>query len=670
MTSSATLALVLLCAGAAAAQEIKISGQAGFGARAVRGEVAPVTVEIENRGPDREIELALTWGAGVLQQQTRVTLPSLSGRRGPTVRLRVTLPSKGRKVVSTPLLAPDLEDAAVWAFAIDGSGQTLAGEALLVRLLPAETRLVAFVGADRPGGLNFPGLETTWSRAEHLPEDPRAYAGLEALVWLDAAVSDVRGPAVLTAIREWVRLGGHLIVARSHTAGLENSPIVELLPVTLKGPASLPSVAALPGLREPLPILQAVPSTGRVRMSEGAHPLIVEGLSGAGRITFVAFDPGRPPLLGWSGLGGFWRGLLNVPDPASALPGEYATPPRSVGSIQLLQQAARFPDVPTPAIGGLFVLILVYILAVGPGDFLVLRKLRRLELTWITFPIIVVVFTLAILVLGGGFLRRSGLQRELAVVDHYPEFERRRALSSILAPSDDVYRFSDAQPLSSNFLSRSISSDPTDELTDITVHRDRTDRVDSWPLNRGATGILFADRSAENPSPVGFGWKDALLEVRNDTGSAIEEAILIVPGGVYRLPTLSPGTRTVEPRLIAQAFDEYVTRDGDPLRPDSPDYRYRGYTRYDDQFQPDVSERQLNLEIRRLLVTLMLPPSPHPAGVHPFTGFARTLSVRPWIGAGGSVLVAWRDAAPSLDVQPSPAKRSAFVMTRYFEGPP
>src|SRR5690606_1256610 len=41
-----------------------------------------------------------------------------------------------------------------------------------------------------------------------------------------------------------------------------------------------------------------------------------------------------------------------------------------------------------------FLLVVVYILLIGPGDYFLVKKvLKRMEATWITFPLIVLIFS-------------------------------------------------------------------------------------------------------------------------------------------------------------------------------------------------------------------------------------------------------------------------------------
>ena len=64
-------------------------------------------------------------------------------------------------------------------------------------------------------------------------------------------------------------------------------------------------------------------------------------------------------------------------------------------STQLRQSLEQFPGVQLVPFGWVAFFIFLYILLIGPGDYLFLKKvLKRMELTWITFPTIVVTVSL------------------------------------------------------------------------------------------------------------------------------------------------------------------------------------------------------------------------------------------------------------------------------------
>src|SRR5688572_25762236 len=117
--------------------------------------------------------------------------------------------------------------------------------------------------------------------------------------------------------------------------------------------------------------------------------------------------------------------------PPPAKPPQPSSPVKAtIGSEELISLLASFPGVAVPELRRLFLFIFIFLAVAGPLDYLVLRRLRRLRLTWITFPTYIVILCVAIVVSGAGFMRNLVMQREIAVVDHFErtKFGRRRAL--------------------------------------------------------------------------------------------------------------------------------------------------------------------------------------------------------------------------------------------------
>src|SRR5260221_676865 len=150
--------------------------------------------------------------------------------------------------------------------------------------------------------------------------------------------------------------------------------------------------------------------------------------------------------------------------------------------------------------------IILYLVVVGPLDYLLLRWLKRLEFTWFTFPTYVVLFTVFILVVGGAFIQRAAHQREIAVEDHYSDtgFTRRRVLSAVLAPADVIYKVEDAQPLSSNFIDQHLAFDTGGKITDVQISPGPVPIAGNWLLNRNYTGLAYSDRCDTGPAALSY----------------------------------------------------------------------------------------------------------------------------------------------------------------------
>src|SRR5438477_6365181 len=122
-------------------QVIRLSGTYGFGDLAVRVDHAPVTVEIENPGPSRDLVIELQWA----DPGTRQGPTSLSGRRGPVHALRLSINAGSRKTLTATMLVPDMEETSLWATALDPQGGPVARTEIFARLLRPDTRVMVWV---------------------------------------------------------------------------------------------------------------------------------------------------------------------------------------------------------------------------------------------------------------------------------------------------------------------------------------------------------------------------------------------------------------------------------------------------------------------------------------------------------------------------------------------
>jgi hypothetical protein len=667
------LGLVLSAGAAWAQQEIQVSGAAGWGGRAHRGEPAPVLLDLDNRGKrDAELTIAVTWANNFsAQAQENPSLDTVFGRIGPVHQLSLTLPAKSRKRISLTLLTPDSSQISVWAFALDAkSGRTLARGELGARLLDANKRIVGVVGLSRPEGIEDGSVELANIQPDELPEDWQGYAALEALVWMDGRANEIRSAAQVDALKQWISTGGRFCVARANTVDLGGTPVADLLPVKLGATRELASLGGgqLPDLGAV--VLESTVRKGAIRAQSEGVPLVVEMNREAGRVTFAAFDPSRAPFTGWAGTKPFWRWLLDIgrAPPLQKQNEEHA--PAAIGSRLLAEQARRFPDVAAPEIGGLFLLIILYLIVVGPLDYLLLRMLKRLEFTWFTFPGYVLLFTLFILLVGGAFIQRAAHQREIAVVDHYPEsgFVRSRALSAVLAPADVLYQVEDAQPLSSNFIQNERAGDSGSKTSDVRMLRTPRLNAENWLLNRNFTGLAMADRCASGPSPLSYAItsppkQEIQVSVKNATGEILQNCVLVTRDGIYEILSIPPGDTTVAGSRLALTTEDFAKREGRvAVQP--------GGVQVDQENgAAGIKEQELNPQVRKALIGVSFPGTE--GEPEPLTGFARGLDANRWVRSGGSILLAWplkTEAVVRFD--PKPGRYTGVTLYRFFQGPP
>jgi hypothetical protein len=283
-----------------------------------------------------------------------------------------------------------------------------------------------------------------------------------------------------------------------------------------------------------------------------------------------------------------------------------------------------------------------------------------MEFTWFTFPVYVALFTGIILWIGGSFMRSFAHQREVAVVDYYPEasFARKRAVEAILSPEEVVFQMKDAEPLDSEFLERSLYGQESEGMTSVTIRHDGGREVHDWALNRNATGLAVVDRCTREPSPLSYSVErmdrdGVMLTVRNGSETTYGPVYLATAQAVYSIAPIRPGTQGVGGSRF---------RDLASFRKSPPAVPAGGFGT--NQGAAWAMEAQLNQSIHDLLESLCF-PGDDPAR----SGIAAGLDASRWVESGGTVLLAWaRESESLVEFDPAPGQRTADVLVRVFQG--
>jgi len=249
-------------------------------------------------------------------------------------------------------------------------------------------------------------------QADDLPTRWYGYESVETVL-LTTSDPEIYRPLLqnrtpIKALQKWVERGGQLVIFCA--SGAENlladdGVLASLAPGKYKKMERLTQaqpLATFSGSEQLITrnrrIHLSVPSLidvrGQILASAGRSatnvPLVVRSRRGLGEIVFVGLDFDRPPLSDWAGRTDFLRRVLDWQDrqensPTSEQPSAEDLSGHLRNSLDL-----KFVGVQVVPFGLVALLVGVYILLIGPGDYLfVKRVLRRTELTWITFPLIV-----------------------------------------------------------------------------------------------------------------------------------------------------------------------------------------------------------------------------------------------------------------------------------------
>lgn len=222
----------------------------------------------------------------------------------------------------------------------------------------------------------------------------------------------------LEAIESWVKQGGTLILSATANANQllsENGRLARFCPGNFVGLSECSNSSRLetfcdsqekllPANNDSISIVQIADVRGTVLVDNSStknrKPLIIKTAYGLGKVIFVTFDLDTPRTAEWIGFPKLIEKLVSGAATEREATSSTASRGSSVSHFgykdligQLRVPLDRFRDVKFVKFAMIALLIGLYILCIGPGDYFLLHKFfKKMELTWITFPLVSLIF--------------------------------------------------------------------------------------------------------------------------------------------------------------------------------------------------------------------------------------------------------------------------------------
>lgn len=540
----------------------------------------PVTCEIQNDGPSFNAVIELT-GGQFGQGQVR--------------RIAVELPTHTMKRFTVPLYCTSRYRVSVEARLLNEKGRVIAERtgkdartvvdwqspllASLSRTHGGAARLPEGAGRNsslRPGATIIP--------PKYLPDNPLTLESVSMLYLHSSQAVDLKEPQS-RALLAWLHNGGHLVL------GVENPGDVKavgwlqgLLPCALGEPRLLKDHSALqqwlqtpkdeeaaararqirrqqnqPQFANPftmlltdeafesaeLPVVGATLRDGNVIIGPPDAPLALQAGRGRGTLTVLLFSPELEPFRSWKNRPWFWSRLGAVPVEWLASANVNNSGSMSLdgifGAMVDSKQIRKLP------VGWLLLLLLAYLVVIGPLDQYWLRKINRQMLTWITFPTYVVLFSLLIYFIG--YKLRSGEMEwnELHVVDVTPHGGRAdlrgRTYCSAYSPVNARYEV--ASDTGYSTLRGEVGQGGAQEISKAVVDQRGNGFAAQLQVPVWTSQLFVNDWWKQAGTPLNLTVTprgDQLdIKVENPLGKKIPQARLILDGRVYELGDVTRG---------------------------------------------------------------------------------------------------------------------------------
>jgi hypothetical protein len=553
----AALALPLLpTAVGAASPTLALSVHVGYRDVVRSGQWMPVTIDVTNRGSDFQ---------GTIDVQLQNSPPSQFSFQtaGAVYQLPFSLAAGAVKHVRTFVLS-DIQGTPITVRLVTGgrvaatqaaSGSTTAN--LLIGVLSDDP--TAF---DEFGAVHFPA--NTTPQVVHLspsevPDSSIVLRGFDLLA-IDDFATDSLTPSQRNAITGYVAMGGSLLLGSGSSWHKTLSALPPALqPLTVDATTVLPKAAALGG-GGPIEIATGRSNGGHAWLSDGSAPLLIEKPLGTGLVTLATFDWGQDPIASWSGARDLLRQVgvrSRFGSQAGSAPGIGGAGPFNIytggqGGSSLTQRGSLFiqalsnvPSLDLPSLQLTGLIVLLYVLLVGPINYLVLRRIGRRELAWLTVPALALVFAsgaygIALSTKGGSV---QGTQIAIVHLTDGWDQAYQETYTGIFTPTRGDYAVSilGTHPAIAPVATVYGNNGPIDAGTRVHPDEGSLDLL-------GVTAFTLRAFATESTVPSAGLTASLVLrqgrltgQVRNTSTTAFSDAVVIAGDGVERLGSLPAG---------------------------------------------------------------------------------------------------------------------------------
>ena len=547
----------------AATNPVTLAVKVGYSGFTKAQQWMPVTIDVTNKGPDVD---------GTLEVTTPVST------NGPPIgavvyQAHLTIPSGASKHIRT-YLVEDQAPAPVSVRVVQ-SGRTVASAdstgsnaaTTLIGVLSDQATALDSLSSVHPGSIAATVVHLS---SDEVGDSAIVLRAFDVLA-IDDFATDTLTAAQRGALTDYVQNGGNLLLGtgaswRKTLAGVSPS----ILPIQPAGTIILGADSAFGGLPGVEVATGTVSAGTHVWLSAAGSPMLAERPVGGGLVTIATFDWNQNPVAGWTGADALLRQVLvrTVLNSASAQGVNFVKGPFGGGgagggsiterSSSVSQALSSLPALDLPSLLVIGILILVYVLLVGPFNLFALRALNHRAMAWVTVPLIAIVAS------GGAFgaglftKGRSVQTNQVSVVHLQPTWDRayEESYTGVLTPTRGDYQVSvgGVQPMVAPLFSYTGSPGVTPDLIQVGAGG-------STVTLPGMTAFVLRGFASEGviASPhlvatAGLANGKLTGTIRNDSSATFTDALVLAGDGYQMIPGLRPGASATF-SLVPKAFN-------------------------------------------------------------------------------------------------------------------
>ncbi len=529
---------------------ISLNVQAGYDSYYRSGFWTPLRVSITNNGDPIEGRLIARQERNAALTNTFSTPVTLPSGAQQSFFLYVTLQSSGSSVLLELL---DQNDAIAAEIEVP-IRHVAARDRIRAVVTESPNSPIDLIRSASGGNQVF---QVNWFTS-NIPDKPEALRGIEVIIFSDVDTGTLT-PAQRTAIENWVLLGGQLIVTGGANWQPAASAFAALLPLTPNGTAQVTDLTGLAPLGGDTNPLQGASTITVGNLLDDASllaatsddlPLYVRRSYGDGTIDYLTADLSAEPLRRWQGLDQLWFTVFTSIDARPGWFSGFADIDNGIDSVEILPGFSALPEAT-----GMFGFLVIYILLVGPVNYLVLNRINRRELAWITIPALIIVFSILAWITGFNLRGNDVILSRMSAVHVWPGQDTAYAeqLIGLLAPRRGNYSLTVSDDRVLRPVMRTGQTSQLFGAGTQTTEISETTQFAALEFPVDASFIAAFESGGPLPSPDISGRltlnyaENGMTQylrgtIRNNSDLTLESPVLLARGDVFRLNRdLAPG---------------------------------------------------------------------------------------------------------------------------------
>jgi hypothetical protein len=527
---------------------ITIDMQVGFGGYYRDGALTPILITVKNDGDGFSGNLVLTGGGDKFTAP--IDLPSGASKR---VFLYGTL----RSFVST--VQVDVVDSGGTRATVQRQAKPVAANEIIDAIVTDSSQVSQL-------RINFhPATHTNRANwlIENIPETAESLRSLNVMVFDNIDTGQLTAKQRI-AVQAWVQDGGHLVVTGGPNWQKTASAFIDtdLLPLKPTDTTTLTSVTSLAtfagqikdvldGGNNPIVVTRGTLLTDATVLAQDSDtPLLIRHAYGDGVVDYLAIDPSLAPYTSWTHSDDFWYTILTSTGVQPTWTSGIVDTDRAATAANFIK-GLRLPDV-----AQLCGFLGIYIILIGPLNYLVLKRLGRRELAWFTIPAIIVFYSIVSYITGFSLRGVQPTLNQLSIVRVYPNQDSGRAdgIVAILSPRRATYTLRGGNGLALKSLKENNYSS-SNALDTVTIREDVGQTVDfaadSVSVNAGLIAAFSASGTVKVKPITGHATitldangasadGNITADLTNTSGLTLSDAVLLYPGGSRELGVVTP----------------------------------------------------------------------------------------------------------------------------------